>query len=92
MKSPDRSKTRWIIREPRQTDATLRAHLAQSGLKKGSLSKFVADAVAWRLFDLNVAAAQAHNRNGPSCKIEEEISQAVDEARYERFASVKPNR
>ncbi|MFI4867270.1 MAG: ribbon-helix-helix domain-containing protein [Steroidobacterales bacterium] len=77
---------RWTIFVPKDTDQSLRTHLAQAGLKKGSLSKFVADAVAWRLFDLNVGAAQTHNQAVPSRKIEDEIEQALDEVRRERFA------
>jgi hypothetical protein len=86
MKTADEDNVRWTIFVPKDTDLSLRTHLAQAGLKKGSLSKFVADAVAWRLFDLNVAAAQAHNQAVPSRKIEDEIDQALDEVRRERFA------
>jgi hypothetical protein len=81
MNTPDDDNVRWTIFVPKDTDLSLRTHLAQLGLKKGSLSKFVADAVAWRLFDLNVAAAQGHNQALPSRKIEAEIEQALDEVR-----------
>jgi Ribbon-helix-helix domain len=47
--------------------------------------KFVADAVRWRLFDLNVAAAQAHNQGVPPDAIEDAIEQALTEVRSERF-------
>jgi hypothetical protein len=55
-------------------------------MRKGALSKFVADAVRWQLFHLNVATAQARNRDVPSEPIEDEIEQALDEVRKERFA------
>lgn len=86
MNTPDEDNVRWTIFVAKDTDVSLRTHLAQAGLKKGSLSKFVADAVSWRLFDLNVAAAQVHNQAVPSRKIEDEIEQALDEMRSERFA------
>jgi hypothetical protein len=86
MKTADEDNVRWTIFVPKGTDLSLRTHLARAGLKKGSLSKFVADAVEWRLFDLNMAAAQAHNQAVPSRKIEDEIEQALDEVREERFA------
>jgi ribbon-helix-helix protein len=86
MKTAADDNVRWTIFVPKDTDLALRTHLAQAGLKKGSLSKFVADAVAWRLFDLNVAAAQAHNQAVPSRKIEDEIEQALNDVRRERFA------
>ena len=87
MKTAVEDNVRWTIFVPKDTDLSRRTHLAQGGLKKGSLSKFVADAVAWRLFDLNVAVAQAHNQAVPSRKIEDEIEQALDEVRRERFAN-----
>ena len=86
MKTTDEGNARWTIFVPKETDVSLRTHLAQAGLKKGALSKFVADAVRWRLFDLNVKAAQAHNRAVPSDEIEDAIEQALTEVRSERFA------
>jgi hypothetical protein len=50
------------------------------------LSKFVADAVRWRLFDLNVGAVQAHNIGVPSGRIEYEIELALSGVRAKRFA------
>ena len=47
---------------------------------------FVADAVRWQLFHLNVEAAQAHNADVPSEQLEDEIEQALAEVRKERFA------
>jgi len=86
MKTADNDTVRWTIFASKETDLSLRTHLAQAGLKKGSLSQFVADAVRWRLFDLNVRAAQAHNAEVPSAQLEDEIEQALSEVRAERFA------
>jgi hypothetical protein len=44
------------------------------------------DNVRWRMFDLNISAAQAHNKGVPSDVIEDEIEQALVEVRTERFA------
>jgi hypothetical protein len=86
MKTSDDANVRWTIFAPKETDLSLRTHLAQAGVKKGGLSKFVADAVRWRLFDLNVAAAQARNQAVSSEQLEDEIEQALAEVRAERFA------
>ena len=86
MKNDDENTVRWTIFVPKKTDVSLRTYLAQAGLKRGSLSKFVAEAVAWRLFDLNVAASKAHNKHVPPDVIEDEIEQALSEVRAERFA------
>ncbi len=83
---PEENNVRWTIFVPKDTDLSLRTHLAKAGLRKGALSKFVADAVRWQLFHLNVATAQAHNRDVPSEQIEDEIEQALDEVRKVRFA------
>jgi hypothetical protein len=86
MKTAAEANMRWTIFVPKDTDVSLRTYLAQAGLKKGSLSQFVADAVRWRLFDLNVAAAQAHNQEVPTDQLEDEIEQALTEVRKGRFA------
>lgn len=46
--------TRWTVNVGSQTDIDLRTYLAQRGMKKGDLSKFIEDAVKWRLFDLTL--------------------------------------
>jgi hypothetical protein len=51
-----------------------------------SPGKIVTDAVRWRLFDLNVGAAQAHNADVASEQLEDVIEQALFEVRAERFA------
>ncbi len=76
---------RWTISVPKETDVSLRTYLAQSGLKKGDLSEFVADAVRWRLFDLNVTEARAKNAAVASEEIDAAIDEALAEVRAERF-------
>lgn len=76
---------RWSISVPKETDVALRTYLAQTGLKKGTLSDFVADAVRWRLFDLNMSAARATNADVPGDEIEDAIELALTEVRAERF-------
>jgi hypothetical protein len=83
MKSLDADRVRWNIFVPKDIDIALRTHLCKAGLKK-DLSKFVADAVHWRLFDINVSAAQADNAHAPSGDIENAIEQAVSEVRSNR--------
>lgn len=76
---------RWTISVSKETDVALRTFLARSGLKKGNLSEFVADAVRWRLFELNVNASRAANADVPSEEIEDSIEEALKEVRAERF-------
>ena len=81
----DAFKVRWTVSVPKETDTSLRTYLAQSGVRKGDFSEFVAEAVRWRLFDLNVTAARARNAGLPPEDIEDAIEQALGEVRAERF-------
>ena len=50
--------TRWTVSVSRETDIAVRSFLAQRGMKKGDLSKFIEDAVKWRVFEQTVAEAR----------------------------------
>lgn len=77
---------RWTLTISKETDVTLRTHLAQSGLKKGDLSKFVEDAVQWRLMKLNIAEARARNAHLRPEEIEVTVDQALNEVRSDAFS------
>ena len=47
--------TRWTVMVSKDTDITLRSFLAQRGMKKGDLSKFIEEAVRWRVFEQTLA-------------------------------------
>jgi Ribbon-helix-helix domain len=76
---------RWTLSISKETDVTLRTFLAQSGLKKGDLSKFVEDAVQWRLLKINIADTRARNAHLRPDEIERAVEQALDEVRAERI-------
>ncbi|MHB1174827.1 MAG: ribbon-helix-helix domain-containing protein [Sulfuriferula sp.] len=67
---------RWTIKVSKGTDISLRSYLAQHGMKKGDLSKFVEEAVRWRV--LNKSVAEVRERN--ASVTEGEIEAAIDEA------------
>jgi hypothetical protein len=67
---------RWSINVDRQTDINLRTHLAQKGMKKGDLSKFVEQAVRWKLLHTIMAEV----RDGFSHMTHDEREQLVEEA------------
>ena len=60
---------------------SLRTYLGRHGMRKGDLSKFVEDAVHWRVLDLAVAEAKAANADVPPADIEAAISEAVQAVR-----------
>ena len=45
---------RWNIKVSKETDLSLRTFLGAQGMKKGGLSKFIEDAVRWRVFHRTV--------------------------------------
>ena len=49
---------RWTVSVSRDTDIAVRSFLAQRGMKKGDLSKFIEDAVKWRVLDQSVASTR----------------------------------
>ena len=46
---------RWTVSVSKKTDIAVRSFLAQRGMKKGDLSKFIEDAVKWRVLDQTLA-------------------------------------
>jgi hypothetical protein len=72
---------RWSLVISKDTDISLRTYLGRHGMRKGDLSKFVEDAVHWRVLDLAVAEAKAANADVPPAEIEAAISEAVDAVR-----------
>jgi len=79
--------TRWTVKVSKDTDVSLRTFLAQRGGKKGDLSKFIEDAVRWRVLEQTVAETKARNSNVSLREIESAVEEAVAAVRAERFAS-----
>jgi seryl-tRNA synthetase len=50
--------TRWTVSVSRETDSTVRSFLAERGMKKGDLSKFIEAAVRWRVLEQTVEEAR----------------------------------
>ena len=67
---------RWTVTVSRETDLALRAYLGSQGMRKGDLSKFIEDAVRWRMFDRTVQEVKARHADIPV----EELQAAIDEA------------
>jgi hypothetical protein len=74
---------RWTIKVSKETDLSLRGFLGAQGMKKGDISKFVEEAVRWRILDRTVQGIKARNRDVPAAELEAMIDQAVREVRAE---------
>lgn len=48
---PNDQSTRWTVTVSKDTDLALRTHLGSRGMRKGDISKFIEDAVRWRMFE-----------------------------------------
>jgi hypothetical protein len=78
---PNDTSTRWTVSVSRETDIAVRSFLAQRGMKKGDLSKFIEDAVKWRVFDQTLAEARDRFADIPPQELESLIDEAVAAAR-----------
>jgi hypothetical protein len=78
---------RWSIKVPKSTDVAVRSLLAQKGLKKGDLSKFVDEAARRRVYQQTVQDARARNAHVSPAKLENLIEVALTEVRAERFGT-----
>ena len=80
---------RWTVSVSRDTDVSLRSCLAQRGLKKGDLSKFIERAVQKEVFAQTAADVQARNANVPDDKIEAAIDDALRQVRAEMWGDAR---
>lgn len=83
---------RWNIKVSKQTDLTLRTFLGAHGMKKGDLSKFIEEAVRWRVFHRSVQDIKARNADADPDELQALIDDAVREVRAERNTQGKPDK
>jgi hypothetical protein len=78
---------RWSLVVSKKTDISLRTYLAHHGKRKGDLSKFVEEAVRWRVLDKAVAETKAQNAHVSPEELETAIHDAVRAIRADHFNS-----
>ena len=78
---PNEVTTRWTVSGSRETDIAVRSFLAQRGLKKGDLSKFIEEAVRWRVLDQTIADARGRLADLPPDTLQALIDEATEAAR-----------
>lgn len=78
---PRETTTRWTVSVSKETDITVRSFLAQRGMKKGDLSKFIEEAVRWRVFDQTIAEARSRFADLPPDDLQVLIDDAVSASR-----------
>ena len=75
------SPTRWSLSVSAETDAYLREYLGTQGMKKGDLSRFVEEAVRWRLLDSTTSEIRQRNSEMGDAALQALIDQALGEVR-----------
>ncbi len=83
---------RWNIKVSKETDLTLRTFLGAQGMKKGDLSKFIEEAVRWRVFHRTVQDIKARNADADPDELQRIVDDAVREVRAERRAKGKADK
>jgi len=73
--------TRWTVNVASETDIDVRTYLAQRGMKKGDLSRFIEDAVKWRLLDLTLTEARAGFSDLSAVDMETLVEEALADTR-----------
>jgi hypothetical protein len=77
---------RWTVSVSRETDVTVRSFLAQRGLKKGDLSRFIEEAVKWRVLDQTIAETRRQFADLPPDELDALVDEAVAAVRHARAA------
>ena len=77
---------RWNIKVSKETDLTLRTFLGARGAKKGDLSKFIEEAVRWRVFHSTVQDIRKRNADMDPDELQSIIDETVSQVRAERYA------
>ena len=75
--------TRLTISWSKETDLALRSFLSAQGAKTGGFSKFIEEAVRWRMFDHTAQTVKARNAHIDPDELQAIIDEAVKEVREE---------
>jgi len=82
---PEPQTTRLTITWSKEADLALRSYLGAQGMKKGDLSKFIEEAVRWRIFHQTVQEAREAFADVPAAEMRKMIDEAVDDVRAKRY-------
>jgi hypothetical protein len=76
---------RLTITWSKEADHALRTFLGSQGMKKGDLSKFIEEAVRWRIFHQTVREARASFADVSPDELQKMINEAVEDARTKHY-------
>ena len=78
--------TRWTVSVSKDTDIAVRSFLAQRGMKKGDLSKFIEEAVKWRVLDQTIVEVRSKFADLPVAELELLIDEATAAVRKAKLS------
>ena len=78
--------TRLTITWSKEADHALRTFLGSQGMKKGDLSKFIEEAVRWRIFHQTVREARAAFADVSPDELQKMIDQSVEDVRAKHYS------
>ena len=82
--TPDET-TRLTITWSKQVDLALRSYLGAQGMKKGDLSKFIEEAVRWRIFHQTVQQTRKAFADVSPDKLKKMIAATVSDVRAKGY-------
>jgi hypothetical protein len=77
--------TRLTITWSKEADHALRTFLGSQGMKKGDLSRFIEEAVRWRIFHQTVREAREAFADVSPDELQKMIDEAVEDARAKHY-------
>jgi hypothetical protein len=77
--------TRLTITWSKEADHALRSFPGAQGMKKGDLSKFIEEAVRWRIFHQTVHKARQAFADVSPHQLQNMIDEAVEDVRAKRY-------
>lgn len=76
---------RLTITWSKEADRALRTFLGSQGMKKGDLSKFIEEAVRWRIFHKTVSQARQAFADVSPDELQRMIDETVEDARAKHY-------
>lgn len=83
MSAANSTLTRWTVSVPKETDILLRRFLVERGMKKGDISKFIVDAVKWRVFEQTTAEIREQFADFSPEELQDLADEATEAVRME---------
>lgn len=86
----DGNMTRWTVVVSKETDSSLRSFMSDRGMPEGELSRFIEEAVKWRMFDQTLSETREKFADLAPDELHTLIDEATASARAATLPSARP--